>query len=685
MFQKVLLLVSVFLALVLTGSSALCAQAEDTAKSGTSTSIILDPVVVTASRTEESVREVTAGITVIDEQAIRRSTASNLQELMSQNGFYTIDQGPDSFLQIRGLSSPTMNNYGDANNSVLILLNGRRTGATNIKTIGLDNIQQVEIIRGPSAVQYGPAAMGGVVNIITIKGTENITAALELGLNSYNLHKEAFNFSGAKGGFDFAAGLTQSGHNDYHISGGDRYWGTAIKSDFTSNANLGYIFNEKHRLGLDLTYSQVERSGSNEYTWIDKTGQDATNDNTEYNYDNHNLAFTYDGGTSGDTFRWGASYGFGTDIKKADNFYYRSYRETDIQTVTAYAGYDKDLFSTVVGFDYVSYDFDQHDYEYAPNAKYKDIGAYLSSKLRLFENNVIVSAGGRYDSYKISAEANSGAYPPSPALPETLNNNFSPSVGLAVLPINWLKLRVNYAQGFKMPAPDAITGGGSGYAKYLTSPSLKPEHSNTLEFGADVSWNFLDASLTYFHTNYKDKIISQDIGVNTYQFQNISGALFEGLELSTSLDIAEVAGWNFGLRPYASLTYMMTRKNLDAVSVKTVGSDVMLNTPDFQIAYGLTFDYPAADLMANLNAVYSGQRLTRDVRLNSSTRNKYINFTSGTVVDMSIEKGLYDFNDYSKLKLRLELNNFFDSDNEIYLDYPGPGRNFYVGLRYECN
>lgn len=47
-----------------------------------------------------------------------------------------------------------------------------------------------------------------------------------------------------------------------------------------------------------------------------------------------------------------------------------------------------------------------------------------------------------------------------------------------------------------------------------------------------------------------------------------------------------------------------------------------------------------------------------------------------------VEKRVWDFGDKGKVKLRAEINNLTDKYDEAYMHYPGPGRNFYVGLSY---
>ena len=111
----------------------------------------MDTVVVTASRTQELKRELSSNVTIIDEAEIRASTASTVADLAQQQGLLIVTTGDTSNVQIRGYGNLSMSN--EPENTVLTLVNGRRVGSANLGIMGLANVERVEIIRGPSAVQ----------------------------------------------------------------------------------------------------------------------------------------------------------------------------------------------------------------------------------------------------------------------------------------------------------------------------------------------------------------------------------------------------------------------------------------------------------------------------------------------------------------------------------------------------
>ena len=126
------------------------------------------PVVVTATRFEDSANRYPIGVQVITEEDIKRSTASTVPELLRQfAGIRTRDNSGSRDIQVdmRGFGT-----FGDQN--TLVLLDGVRISENEQTTVGwsgipLSAIERIEIMRGSGAVLYGGGATGGTINIIT--------------------------------------------------------------------------------------------------------------------------------------------------------------------------------------------------------------------------------------------------------------------------------------------------------------------------------------------------------------------------------------------------------------------------------------------------------------------------------------------------------------------------------------
>lgn len=131
-------------------------------------------VVVTASRTEQEVKETPAAVEVITREDIEKMGAENLaQALQLAAGINVLENGMvGNQSSIRGMNT----------NQTLILIDGRRVRTENtsetqnyyeLQRVNMDNVERVEIVRGAVSSLYGSEALGGVINIITKKpGTQ---------------------------------------------------------------------------------------------------------------------------------------------------------------------------------------------------------------------------------------------------------------------------------------------------------------------------------------------------------------------------------------------------------------------------------------------------------------------------------------------------------------------------------
>jgi vitamin B12 transporter len=258
--------------------------------------------------------------------------------------------------------------------------------------------------------------------------------------------------------------------------------------------------------------------------------------------------------------------------------------------------------------------------------------------------------------------------------------------------MEWLKLRANYAEGFKMPSPSQVAGDGAVY--YLPNPGLKPEESKAYEFGADIDWNYVNASLTWFDSDWENKIIGLSApgncsgGYGCYQYQNLKDSALSGVEGSLRVDLGKAFKKSWSLAPYVSFTWLETRKNKDSGqwfrTYDGITKKVLPNTPEWMVSYGIDYAHPGYKIKSRLNANYYGERYTNNY---GATRpSGYFKKGGGTVTNLSLEKELVDLSGpLGTLTLRTEIINLFDTANEMYWGYPGPGRSFYVGLRYDYN
>lgn len=164
-------------------------------------------VTVTASRMPQRMTDLVADVTLIDSEAIRRSGAQSLAELLQRQPGVEIVQnggpGGTSGVFLRGANAA----------QTLVLVDGLRiasasSGATALEAIPLDQIDHIEILRGPSSSLYGADAIGGVIQVFTHGATRAPQANASAG---YGTHDTWQLTAGGSGGAGPVQGALQVG------------------------------------------------------------------------------------------------------------------------------------------------------------------------------------------------------------------------------------------------------------------------------------------------------------------------------------------------------------------------------------------------------------------------------------------------------------------------------------------
>lgn len=674
---------------------AACMLASPAAAQETDERITLDTVVITADRTKEKLREISQNVTIITSEEIEHSPAVSVVELLKKEGIQTTWSGSVNYgnegVVMRGGKSST---HGlDLAGDVLVLVDGRRVGSDNFSLIGLNNVERIEIIRGPGAVQYGSAAIGGVINIITKRGKDKPEVNLEAGFGSHDMQRYKGFASGKAGQFDIAAWASYATGGNPKDGEGNRLNNSGMEHLMKYGFNAGWNFNDKNRLGISfngMDGNRMEMGPSSTSTY----------GNQYQDRDYYLMEMLYEGGIRDDSLSWLARYYFGRtsyDLNR-ESLRTASYGERDKysksvnklqggQAQMTFAGADR--FTLVGGMDVLYYDMEQ-DQPYslhttARQANYTDsdylnIGTFLLGKLHLLEKrNLTLSAGGRYDYFRVNIDSDFA--PDTTAFrktdEKTTVDNFIPSFGIAYSPLDFLKLRANCSHAFRMPTPRQLGGifAMGGTTTFIGNPDLDPEESRTWDVGFDVMYKAVNFSFTYFNTKYKDMIVALPAGSvpgspNDRPYANLSRAYVEGVESALRYDLGHQFNWPVKVEPYVSLTHLGSFRDGDHHTLP----DLAENT----VSWGLNFEYPEIGLASSLDFTYF------DRRVNSVASDGSKEYTPGgaTVVDFSLSQRIAEFEDGGDLKIKFSLLNLFDKYYTTNGDDYMPGRTFYVGMAY---
>ena len=216
-------------------------------------SIYSDDVVVTASRSPQSRESVLADVSVIEREDIEHAGQSTLVELLSTMPGVEIESnggpGAAANVHLRGTSSQ----------SVVVLIDGMRLGSATLGTTALnqispEQIERIEIVRGPVSSLYGSDAVGGVIQIFTRQGEGKPRISAYAGYGSYNTREAATSLSGAVDNTRFAlnvSSLATNGISSLRVNTGRDADDDSYRN-LTVAGHLTQILAQGHEIGLQF-------------------------------------------------------------------------------------------------------------------------------------------------------------------------------------------------------------------------------------------------------------------------------------------------------------------------------------------------------------------------------------------------------------------------------------------------
>ncbi len=227
----------------------------------------IDPVIVTATRTARTADETLASVTVITRKDIERQQAQSVQDLL--RGIPGVDiannggPGKATSVFLRGTES----------DHVLVLIDGVKVGSATLGTtafqdIPVEQIERIEIVRGPRSSLYGSEAIGGVIQIFTRKGGGTLKPYVSLGGGSYETYNASAGVSGGgeRGWFSLSAsGIDTEGFNACNGSLSAGCFTTEPDKDGYSNLSgslrAGYRFDN----GAEVDIHALHTDGDTEF------------------------------------------------------------------------------------------------------------------------------------------------------------------------------------------------------------------------------------------------------------------------------------------------------------------------------------------------------------------------------------------------------------------------------------
>lgn len=474
----------------------------------------LEPVVVTATRIETPIEEVTTSISVITAEDIEEQQADTvlgvLRNVPGLDVVQTGSRGTQTSVFIRGSES----------DQVLVLVdgvevNGTTVGSFDFANLTAEDVERVEILRGAGGTLYGSQAIGGVINIITKRGAglpevtlsteggnghshrQNLSLRGETGKVGYSITAARIESQGFHRFNDDYRNLTTSGRLDYRLTkdtslqGIFRFVKTA-EGLFNSN-NFIPLPDPNARQALSQILAKLEWKQQVHQGWDYRLSGSVFKEHLKFSDDPEPGSFD---SRSRDRFR--------PQISTAD--FQTNYRLGDWSTSTFGVEFKRRKASTSGGI----------------NRAVRNVGYYLQEQVRYFSNHLSLVPGVRLDDN------------------QSFGTAWTPSFSAAYLfRETGTRLKGGYSKGFKAPSlnelffPSFLTGCPS-----FGNSGLGPERSWELNAGVEqeVFNGQLKLVATYFHREIKNQIEARPIpGTFCFRSENVGRARFDGVELGLKI------------------------------------------------------------------------------------------------------------------------------------------------------
>ena len=564
-FFKSIVVLAVFFSVIASGGFTLAAPQGGPQEKA----IVMEEVVVTATRDTEEVRNIPANVSVITAKDIEKSGATNVVEVLDklesiQFRNYS-GNASQSLIDLRGFGGD--NPFG----KTLIMLDGRRLNRPDMSSINwlqipLNNIERIEVVRGASSVLYGDAAVGGVINIITKKGEGKPKFDASVIAGSYGLHNERAGVTGAVDKWTYAL----NGENNFAFGYRER----SKLSSQGGGLNVGYDASELFNISLGLSFNKTDYQMPGYLTKV-QMEQDrrqyqpatpalfnvaATNDDGSDKYANVNLGIKYILGSMGEidiNFLYG-NKDIQTDMTSWSQF---SNTKMDTYGITPKYILAKEVFGfknkLVLGLDYYNEPYKKEFYsdrERNTRTGWADftrdsLGYYIRDEFSLLKS-LILNAGYRSERATIKGSNTDTVTPTNNFTDQEKTYNAEAyEAGLTWLVGKKSKVFGKYSTVYRIPFLEEVAyfnGGGGGFLK-----NLEKEKGISTEVGTEFyPLNNLKIGLTLFRIDMEDEI--HYVGVYpTGHNENAGKTRHDGAEVSLSYL------WEKRAKLYGNFTYHM--------------------------------------------------------------------------------------------------------------------------------
>lgn len=613
----------------------------------------LDAMVITANRVPTEAAKTAANVTVVSQEQIENGPYANLGDVLRDvNGVA---------VTTKGFAGAGQTVYLNGDDRVLVMIDGRRLsrpqgtvngGRASIdlnSIVSLDNIDRIEIVKGGASALYGSDAVGGVINIITRKGTEAKTT-VDFSAGSWGIRNYGLSTQGSENGFSWyiTANKKEQDYAEYNVlnpaltpgsSKGDSYrWpnsryegeGFTMRLDKTIDDNRSLTFNFEH--------------------WNDEGGQPFAVEYPSEGSLNRLTSLANNWALTHDFNKQQAVPGFAriyTNYAKQD--FYGTYKSR-VQGLAYQTGWQLgDKHKLIAGVDWEKGEVLDNVYYSGENYKNKSVtntAVYLQDIFTVTDKWT-VTPGIRYDHHS------------------KFGGQTTPKVNVNYGADATTDIYLSYNKVFKAPTLDDLyynmydPDHGSSYG----DPNLKPETGHVISAGVNKRLSD-DTTVTvnYFTSELTDAIKWDKEGKDSW-VRNIAKQKKRGIELNLKHKLSERYYTELG---YSYVNIKENRKNAGYLV------DPKNSQPN---GYRVKAGYTDAKWDVNVNG-QSASGLDREYFVDSN----YWVWNLAANYKMTPDATVY-FNVYNLGDKAYEINSSKGEYNRIG-DFPMTSRHFVMGVKY---
>lgn len=523
-------------------------------------------VMATATRGERELLDVAGNASLIDRQAIDRSGARNLPELLRREpGLFVTNT--TSNLAGYSIDARGFNNGGGNGGNLLVQIDGRRANEPDSDVadwalIPLDEVESIEIVRGSASALYGDNASAGVINIRT-RAKEGAPRALTRGrVGRYDTGGGSLSAAGTLGPATaslFIEGLTSDGYREQSAFDAQNYQG-----------GLEWNLRDRVLLGLRGGYhaDQREFPGSLSEQDIQDFGRRAANPDNAGDLGKIESGFVQ--GWLDAALREGIRLQVDTYYRpRSDDFRFTSlaFGDTLVDTDKSSVGVDAQIRidheplgmrnRLIVGGEFL------HDERSSASNSSDLFGQCSEARSTTFTDSdrdlyagfvqdelwvherVLLTAGVRYDRALLDVSAvNRDPLCGATASAKPDYGVWSPRASITWRPLTSLAVYGAYTRGFRIPSLDEASP--LVFPGFVSLPSLDQQTSNGGDVGLKYRSGRLKGSLSLFLLMVDDEILFDPV---TFDNRNLGLVRHRGVE--TAIEI-EALAW---LSLYANYTF----------------------------------------------------------------------------------------------------------------------------------